>query len=645
MSRRFGLLTLLAFVCLGGQCTTPQKTILEPRIWTQTQGDEQGTGFNAVHTTYALPPLRKWVANVGDMAYSSPVMGHSGTVWVGTVTGELVGIAPDGTEQTRVYGGGSIISTPAVDDDGRVFFLGQYVTENTFRTILQEYDPAIGQFAAIINPPPMKTGASPKIWKDYVFVPSGFKLHVFNRWSVEPIAEAQGCPTVVCGSFDPSFVETAIICLGTLFTADLLGLVDCHGFSGAAVDMPTVQPSVAIVDNISFLEDPNHPIVVMATEQCLSAFDFTPEAANPQARLKYRWQHEIVPVDCDHATIRLTTPAVLDGSQVVIGDDKNFVRSYDISDGTFLWKTNVGEPVQAPPVAALRQIYVVTKNHLVVLDSDGDILSKTPLQGIGGGAALSLDFVYVMTTEGIHSFGLDPTNAQSFDGTILDGTHFGYTTPAIGIDGTVYLSTPNGPLVAFGNQPLTSGFVVPRVSWVEPIDGVMIHYPAGRSLRAALKSGGTFTGDVAISSNVDGILCNFHVDNLREGSCLTTKPLTLGPHVFTVFATDASGGQRTAQINVEVINTPPAVTITAPLDGASLYPNVSLAAQVTDAEESEIPAAKITWKSDIDGDLGTGASLDVTLTLGTHVLSCTATDEKGETTTTSITVTIVSIVG
>lgn len=650
MLRRRPILWLLWLpMCIAGQCSPiqPGENLLEPRQWSQLQSDEQGTGFNGVHTSFAVPSLRKWQAYIGDMAFCSPVVDLQGNIWVGNVSGQLVCIAPNGSEKHRVYVGGTIVSSPAVDPDGRVFVLAQYPDGDSFRTILHEYDPVLG-FASLNNPPRYKSTASPKIWGNYVFVPSNRTLLVFDRWTLNLVDEMTGCPTTVCGFFDPpewvEFLGHVVGCLGTLFVSDLLDLIDCRGFNIAAGNGMVVEPSVAIVDNPTIVEDVNRPIILMATPQCLTAFDFDPTAA--VHKLHIRWQQKLVVQDCDFDYLRVTTPAVLDGDQVVVGDDLGRVRSYHIDDGRFLWNySGIPEPIQAPPVAGLRQIYVVTSNYLVVLDSNGREMSRVVLNGVGGGVSLSLDFAYVMTSEGIYSASLDPNSGdvllRTFDDAILDGTHVGKTVPSIDRDGNIFLATPNGWLVAYGRSQQTISFRLPQISWNTPFDGQQIPYSAGQPLGVSLGNGG-FTGDVLITSDIDGVLCEQQVTVAIEASCATANALTLGDHVLTVFATDEAGAQQAAQISVQAANSPPTVVITSPVDGAGLSSGVliSLVAQVGDAEESVIPDERIVWRSDVAGDLGTGASVDVMLGNGLHALTCTAMDEYGEATTASVSVTV-----
>lgn len=549
----------------------PGENLLEPRQWMQIQSDEQGSGFNGVHTAHAIGGNTRWLANVGELVASSPVIDPQGDVWVANTRGQLVEIGPNGVIKTRVGVGGRVISSPAVDEHGRVYVLGQYRDpddEESFRTILHCWDPASG-FVALDGPPKYRSTASPKIWRDYVFVPSGRTLRIFDRWTLKQITEHVACPSIVCGGSDIledvidtisnglGFVGSCVVYIATLGVVEIRECAATFENSLAYKPGPDVDPSVAIVDNATIVDNVNVPIIVMATPQCLTAFNFDPTAP---VRLRARWYHEIVEIDCDFEFLNVTTPAVLTTDQVVIGDNRGRVRSFHIDDGAELWtyEAKAGGQVQAircPPVAGLRQIYVLTDRHLIVLDSDGEELSRTVLKGQGGGLSLSLDHVYAMTTEGIYTGSLDGNGRlidRSFDDAAIVGVEVGSTVPAIDRDGNVYLASPAGFVFKYGPGLITFSAPFPNVSWVEPGDGTTI-YSSSQMMRVALNSDDAFTGHVTISSDVDGVLCEFDVENSVDGACVPAEAMTVGPHVLTAFATNSEGVQESAEINVDVI--------------------------------------------------------------------------------------------
>ncbi|MEE8523009.1 MAG: hypothetical protein V3T72_03685, partial [Thermoanaerobaculia bacterium] len=88
-------------------------------------------------------------------------------------------------------------------------------------------------------------------------------------------------------------------------------------------------------------------------------------------------------------------------------------------------------------------------------------------------------------------------------------------------------------------------------------------------------------------------------------------------------------------------NTAPAVTITAPADGSSFPDGSSIAftGTATDAEDGDLTAG-LAWTSSLDGNLGTGGSLNATLSVGTHTVTAAVTDSGGLPGSSSITVTV-----
>ncbi len=89
-------------------------------------------------------------------------------------------------------------------------------------------------------------------------------------------------------------------------------------------------------------------------------------------------------------------------------------------------------------------------------------------------------------------------------------------------------------------------------------------------------------------------------------------------------------------------NTAPVVTITAPADGSSSTTGdaVTFAGTATDAEDGAI-SASLTWNSNLDGALGSGASFSTSaLTVGTHTVTASVSDSGGLSGMDSITVTV-----
>ncbi len=92
--------------------------------------------------------------------------------------------------------------------------------------------------------------------------------------------------------------------------------------------------------------------------------------------------------------------------------------------------------------------------------------------------------------------------------------------------------------------------------------------------------------------------------------------------------------------NLGVGNTP-VVTITAPANGTIITVGtpITLMATANDVEDGDISAA-INWSSNLDGNLGMGASVMATLGVGQHTLTAAVTDSDNRTGVASVMVTV-----
>ena len=516
MHRQVCFVISAAALTMGSSCppqeTTPDNpSVFEPRSWSQVHGDRQNSGFDAVHTTFALPPLKKWKRTVGELAFSSPVIGPDGVIYVGNTAGEVVALNPDGSQRWRRQVDQSILASPAVNTvNGDVFVIGQTpVDANTFTSKLFHLDSGAGLHN--ISRDPFSTTAAPKLWRDFVFVPSGRKLLVFDQATLSLFAQVGpiDCINLVCGGSDINFdwlpLEIkGLICIVSERSSSLTEITDCflHANDTSVPSLPPLasEPAVAIVDSPALAGDPNRPIIIVVTNQCATAIRFFPDGDAPKQgfppidrHFDFLWSHPLVAVDCDFDTVRSTTPIVDLGGQVILGDENGRVLSLDLSTGNELWHQNPDLQfhgrVTCPPVVFLRQIYVPMSRVLMELDSNGRFVTTSPLRGGGQGAAMSLDFVYVATFQGIHTFNLNPDEGFTFDGSIVDQPHLGLSFPALGEDGTVYVSTPAGFVHAFGKQGfLAKAVAIPVVSWQMPIDGAEAE-PCARTVVAGRRRG------------------------------------------------------------------------------------------------------------------------------------------------------------
>lgn len=454
MSRLMAL-TLPIVVVFSASCGST----LQPGSWSQIHSDNRNTGFNAVHRALAGPQLKLWSAPVGQLSYSSPAIGPDGTVYIGNTSGQAVALNPDGTERWRRQLGSSIVATPAVHGaTGEILFVVQNpLAASTYASFLYRLSPTTGTILTVSTEQNLVTSAAPKIWREFVILQTAVRygqgetdvtpshIYVYDRTTLQVVAKtaAPTCGHPICGSGFPigPLLRFLLTCLPPF------GLAQdwCYSFEGTPG--PIEESSVAIVDARNAVDDPDRPTVLVATGFCAAALRFDPSAPMDE-RLQHLWGQKLVG-DCDERA-RCTSPAMIAGTQALFGDHKGNVRSFDVRTGMQLWKRKLAKAVQSAPVGFLRQIYVVTEDKLIVLDSDGTPRHEVALRAVGRAAALALENVHVGSSAGIHSFTLNPQQASSFDGTIVgSGGASIRSIPALAANGRLYVSTSNGFVHAY----------------------------------------------------------------------------------------------------------------------------------------------------------------------------------------------------
>jgi subtilisin family serine protease len=86
---------------------------------------------------------------------------------------------------------------------------------------------------------------------------------------------------------------------------------------------------------------------------------------------------------------------------------------------------------------------------------------------------------------------------------------------------------------------------------------------------------------------------------------------------------------------------PPTVSITSPSDGASFDSgtSISFTGSASDTEDGDL-TGNLVWKSNIDGQIGTGGSVSVMLSDGTHSITAEVTDSDSNTSSDIIAITV-----
>jgi subtilisin family serine protease len=150
---------------------------------------------------------------------------------------------------------------------------------------------------------------------------------------------------------------------------------------------------------------------------------------------------------------------------------------------------------------------------------------------------------------------------------------------------------------------------------------------------------GDLSASLVWTSDLDG--------QIGTGASFSTTTLSVGTHTITASVSDSGGLSGSDSISITVdpappANTAPTATISSPANGSTVIEgdSVSFAGSASDAEDGDL-SASLVWTSDLDGQIGTGASFSTTtLSVGTHVITASVSDSGGLSGNDSITITV-----
>ena len=149
---------------------------------------------------------------------------------------------------------------------------------------------------------------------------------------------------------------------------------------------------------------------------------------------------------------------------------------------------------------------------------------------------------------------------------------------------------------------------------------------------------GPLSGDDLVwSSNIDG--------QIGIGESFSAS-LSAGNQIITLLATDSLGDIGTATVSITVNepppNTAPTASINIPDDVfAYLTTNtIAFAGTGSDAEDGSLSGSSLVWTSDLDGTIGGGVSISVSLSAGSHLITLAAIDSQGASGNESISITV-----
>lgn len=177
----------------------------------------------------------------------------------------------------------------------------------------------------------------------------------------------------------------------------------------------------------------------------------------------------------------------------------------------------------------------------------------------------------------------------------------------------------------------------PAVAIVAPANGTSVVEGTAITFTASATDpeDGDLGSEVTWSSNRDG--------PLGTGSSISPV-LSAGAHTVRATVRDSDGAQATAAVDVSVtMDQAPTIAISSPQDGSAFNVGSAIAFMATavDPEEGDITAA-IIWSSSTDGAIGTGGSIQAILTAGTHSVTASVMDPKGQSASATVVVTVVA---
>jgi subtilisin family serine protease len=183
----------------------------------------------------------------------------------------------------------------------------------------------------------------------------------------------------------------------------------------------------------------------------------------------------------------------------------------------------------------------------------------------------------------------------------------------------------------------------PIVSITFPVEGAS--FAEGSSVTVSSSASDTEDGDltsnIRVTDNING--------PIGTGGSIQFFP-SVGSHSLTASVSDTNGAtastSRSFSVYAVTTNTPPVITLIEPANNLTVVSNtaVVLGGIATDAQDGNITAS-LKWYNSMSGLIGTGGTgLSTFTTVGTNVVTASATDAGGLTTASSVNVIVTNAV-
>jgi glucose/arabinose dehydrogenase len=184
-----------------------------------------------------------------------------------------------------------------------------------------------------------------------------------------------------------------------------------------------------------------------------------------------------------------------------------------------------------------------------------------------------------------------------------------------------------------GAVNVQGGNTSPTVAITSPTNGASFTAPASVPITATAEDS---DGSVTNVSFFDG---NVFLGQTNNAPFTVIANLALGGHALTAVATDNAGLSSTSGVvNVTVVsgaNTPPSVTITNPVDNATLSSSAALTirASAADTDGTVTNVQFFDGSVSLGNDTNSPYSISARLAIGPHTLTAVASDNLGATAT------------
>ncbi len=446
--------------------------------WSQYQVNESNTGFIPHQTEPAIAP--SWTLQTGSIGYASPIIGPDGTVYIGTLDGQLFAVDPRGSIRWKKdlkigHANSKVTASPAVDRQGNIYVIDSYARQEANHSLGEttrrlKIDSILHCFDELGN----------KKWQ--FLLPQGTDPNTRLKYSLSSpkILEGENLNTTIFMTMitteeaNTSYYLLAVSQDGTLLEKrqhasyppePLTGHTDWGGiwdsiwdFISSPIDFDTSGlPSAESISKEVYLKLVGKPSPSLAISSSLR------NQQNPLIIFEdgvrklgaYEWQNNDLRLLWDKTDRNFryrSSPALFPNGTIAIGQGDGKVVSYNAADGKILYEPwlKAGKIVLSPVASFGRQLYIAAGDAFTVIDSGNELYKQVKLSGNKqalGAPALSANNCYLMTTFGLYTYSFEAVEEAK-----VDGFPGGVSTPAIANDGSIYAVDFKGLLWAF-NRP------------------------------------------------------------------------------------------------------------------------------------------------------------------------------------------------